>query len=331
MNLANSKPINSGEAVGIIAAQSIGEPGTQLTMRTFHTGGIAGDNITQGLPRVEELFEARKPKGLAIISDIDGVVKISENKKKREVTVIGENKTAKSYTIPYGARLSVTEGEEIEAGDEITEGSINPHDILKIKGIDGVHRYLLQEVQKVYRMQGIDINDKHIEIIVRQMINKIKVEDAGDTDLLPGSYAKLLDFEEQNRLAEAEGKQPATGERVLLGITKASLATESFLSAASFQETTRVLTDASIKGKIDPLIGLKENVIIGKLIPAGTGMEEYSDYDVRLNDELAKMHIAEAIAAEKEARYRAETEEDEEDTEALIEKMLDTEDDLVVE
>ncbi|HRX42951.1 MAG TPA: DNA-directed RNA polymerase subunit beta', partial [Clostridia bacterium] len=228
-------------------------------------------------------------------------------------------------------RLSVTEGEEIEAGDEITEGSINPHDILKIKGIDGVHRYLLQEVQKVYRMQGIDINDKHIEIIVRQMINKIKVEDAGDTDLLPGSYAKLLDFEEQNRLAEAEGKQPATGERVLLGITKASLATESFLSAASFQETTRVLTDASIKGKIDPLIGLKENVIIGKLIPAGTGMEEYSDYDVRLNDELAKMHIAEAIAAEKEARYRAETEEDEEDTEALIEKMLDTEDDLVVE
>ncbi len=331
MNLANSKPINSGEAVGIIAAQSIGEPGTQLTMRTFHTGGIAGDNITQGLPRVEELFEARKPKGLAIISDIDGVVKISETKKKREVTVIGENKTAKSYTIPYGARLSVSDGDELEAGDEITEGSINPHDILKIKGIDGVHRYLLQEVQKVYRMQGIDINDKHIEIIVRQMINKIKVEDAGDTNLLPGSYARLLEFEEQNRIAVEEGKQPATGERVLLGITKASLATESFLSAASFQETTRVLTDASIKGKIDPLIGLKENVIIGKLIPAGTGMEEYSDYDVRLNDELAKRHIAEAIAAEKEARNRLEFDEDEEDTEAIIEKMLDTEDELVVE
>ena len=331
MNLANSKPINSGEAVGIIAAQSIGEPGTQLTMRTFHTGGIAGDNITQGLPRVEELFEARKPKGLAIISDIAGVVKINETKKKREVTVIGEGKTAKSYTIPYGARLSVNDNDEIEAGDEITEGSINPHDILKIKGIEGVQRYLLQEVQKVYRMQGIDINDKHIEIIVRQMINKVKVEDAGDTELLPGSYVKLLDFEEQNKIAEEEGKQPATGERVLLGITKASLATESFLSAASFQETTRVLTDASIKGKVDPLIGLKENVIIGKLIPAGTGMEEYSDYDVRLNDDLSKKQIAEAIEAEKKAIELAKSELPEEDTEAIIEKMLDTEEEPVVE
>ncbi|MFO7612402.1 MAG: DNA-directed RNA polymerase subunit beta' [Clostridia bacterium] len=327
MNLANSRPINSGEAVGIIAAQSIGEPGTQLTMRTFHTGGIAGDNITQGLPRVEELFEARKPKGLAIISDIAGTVSISETKKKREVTVIGEDKIARSYTIPYGARLSVEEGDVVEPGDEITEGSVNPHDILKIKGIEGVQRYILQEVQKVYRMQGIDINDKHIEIIVKQMINKVKVEDAGDTTLLPGSYARILDFEDQNRIAEEQGKQPATGERVLLGITKASLATESFLSAASFQETTRVLTEASIKGKVDPLIGLKENVIIGKLIPAGTGMEEYNSYDVRLNDELKRIATKEALEAEKVAK----TVEIEEDTDALVDEMLDNGDEPVVE
>jgi DNA-directed RNA polymerase subunit beta' len=329
MNLANSRPINSGEAVGIIAAQSIGEPGTQLTMRTFHTGGIAGDNITQGLPRVEELFEARKPKGLAIISDIAGTVKITETKKKREVTIVGEEKTAKNYTIPYGARLSVNDGDEIEAGDEITEGSVNPHDILKIKGIEGVQKYILQEVQKVYRMQGIDINDKHIEIIVKQMVNKVKVEDAGDTNLLPGGYARILDFEDENKKAEEEGKQPATGERVLLGITKASLATESFLSAASFQETTRVLTDASIKGKVDPLIGLKENVIIGKLIPAGTGMDDYSSSDVRLNRELAELEMQEILAAEAAAAL--EVEDPEEDPEAFISELLDNTDEQVVE
>ncbi len=330
MNLANSRPINSGEAVGIIAAQSIGEPGTQLTMRTFHTGGIAGDNITQGLPRVEELFEARKPKGLAIISDIAGSIKITETKKKKEITVIGEEKTAKSYTIPYGARVCVSDGDEIEAGDAITEGSTNPHDILKIKGIEGVQKYLLQEVQKVYRMQGIDINDKHIEIIVRQMMNKIKVEDAGDTKLLPGGYTKILVFEDENKKAEEEGKRPATGERVLLGITKASLATESFLSAASFQETTRVLTDASIKGKVDPLIGLKENVIIGKLIPAGTGMPGYNSSDVRLNNELVELEIKEKLAVEAAARM-TDGEPEIEDTEALINEMLDNIDEQVVE
>ncbi len=330
MNLANSRPINSGEAVGIIAAQSIGEPGTQLTMRTFHTGGIAGDNITQGLPRVEELFEARKPKGLAIISDIAGSVKITETKKKREVTVVGEEKTAKTYTIPYGARLSVSDGDEIEAGDEITEGSVNPHDILKIKGIEGVQKYILQEVQKVYRMQGIDINDKHIEIIVKQMINKIKVEDAGDTSLLPGGYTKILNFEDENKKAVEEGKQPATGERVLLGITKASLATESFLSAASFQETTRVLTDASIKGKVDPLIGLKENVIIGKLIPAGTGMDGYNAYDVRLSNELAELEMKE-ILEEEAAAVIGDEEPEREKMEAFVAEMLDNVDEQVVE
>jgi len=330
MNLANSRPINSGEAVGIIAAQSIGEPGTQLTMRTFHTGGIAGDNITQGLPRVEELFEARKPKGLAIISDIAGSIKITETKKKREVTVVGEEKTAKTYTIPYGARLSVNDGDEIEAGDEITEGSINPHDILKIKGIEGVQKYILQEVQKVYRMQGIDINDKHIEVIVKQMINKVKVEDAGDTSLLPGGYTKILKFEDENKKIEEEGKQPATGERVLLGITKASLATESFLSAASFQETTRVLTDASIKGKVDPLIGLKENVIIGKLIPAGTGMPGYNANDVRLSNELAELEMKEILAEEAEAML-SEEESEPDNTEAIVEEMLDNIVEQVVE
>ena len=330
MNLANSRPINSGEAVGIIAAQSIGEPGTQLTMRTFLTGGIAGDNITQGLPRVEELFEARKPKGLAIISDIAGSIKITETKKKREVTVVGEEKTAKTYTIPYGARLSVNDGDEIEAGDEITEGSINPHDILKIKGIEGVQKYILQEVQKVYRMQGIDINDKHIEVIVKQMINKVKVEDAGDTSLLPGGYTKILKFEDENKKIEEEGKQPATGERVLLGITKASLATESFLSAASFQETTRVLTDASIKGKVDPLIGLKENVIIGKLIPAGTGMPGYNANDVRLSNELAELEMKEILAEEAEAML-SEEESEPDNTEAIVEEMLDNIVEQVVE
>jgi len=280
VNLATGEECNVGEAVGIIAAQSIGEPGTQLTMRTFHTGGVAGDDITQGLPRVEELFEARKPKGLAIISELVGIVKISESKKKREVIVTAEDGDTKNYLIPYGSRIKVSEGEAVEAGDELTEGSVNPHDILKIKGIKGVQGYLLQEVQRVYRLQGVDINDKHIEVIVRQMMRKVKIDDAGDTNLLPGGLIDLFDFEEENARVTAEGLRPAVGKRTLLGITKASLATESFLSAASFQETTRVLTEAAIKGKIDPLVGLKENVIIGKLIPAGTGMSRYKDINI---------------------------------------------------
>ncbi|MCR4435282.1 MAG: DNA-directed RNA polymerase subunit beta' [Clostridiales bacterium] len=279
-NLATGEEVNIGEAVGIIAAQSIGEPGTQLTMRTFHTGGVAGDDITQGLPRVEELFEARKPKGLAIISEISGTVRINESKKKREVVVTSEDGDARTYLIPYGSRIKVSDDDVVEAGDELTEGSVNPHDILKIKGINGVQAYLLQEVQRVYRMQGVDINDKHIEVIVRQMLRKVKVEDAGDTNLLPGGLVDVFDFDEENAKAVAEGLRPATGKRTLLGITKASLATESFLSAASFQETTRVLTEAAIKGKIDPLVGLKENVIIGKLIPAGTGMSRYKDISI---------------------------------------------------
>lgn len=279
-NLATGEECNVGEAVGIIAAQSIGEPGTQLTMRTFHTGGVAGDDITQGLPRVEELFEARKPKGLAIISEINGTVKIVEAKKKREVVVTSNEGEAKNYLIPYGSRIKVLDGDLVEAGDELTEGSVNPHDILKIKGINGVQAYLVHEVQRVYRLQGVDINDKHIEVIVRQMLRKVKVDDAGDTTLLPGGLVDVFDFEEENAKAVAEGKRPAVGKRSLLGITKASLATESFLSAASFQETTRVLTEAAIKGKVDPLVGLKENVIIGKLIPAGTGMSRYKDISI---------------------------------------------------
>ena len=279
-NLATGDAVNVGEAVGIIAAQSIGEPGTQLTMRTFHTGGVAGDDITQGLPRVEELFEARKPKGLAIISEIAGSVKLSESKKKREVIITSEDGESKSYQIPYGSRIKVYDGDVVEAGDELTEGSVNPHDILKIKGIKGVQAYLLQEVQRVYRMQGVDINDKHIEVIVRQMMRKVKIEDAGDTSLLPGGLVDIFEFEKENQKALDAGLSPATGERTLLGITKASLATDSFLSAASFQETTRVLTEAAIKGKIDPLVGLKENVIIGKLIPAGTGMSRYKDISI---------------------------------------------------
>jgi len=284
-NLATGEEVNVGEAVGIIAAQSIGEPGTQLTMRTFHTGGIAGDDITQGLPRVEELFEARKPKGLAIISEINGVVKINESKKKREITVTSEEGESKTYLIPYGSRIKVMDGDEVEAGDELTEGSVNPHDILKIKGVKGVQQYLLHEVQRVYRLQGVDINDKHIEVIVRQMMRKVKVEDAGDTSLLPGGLVDMFEFEEANKKAIAEGLRPAVGKVALLGITKASLATESFLSAASFQETTRVLTEAAIKGKIDPLVGLKENVIIGKLIPAGTGMSRYKDISIKTVNE----------------------------------------------
>lgn len=279
-NLATGGEVNVGEAVGIIAAQSIGEPGTQLTMRTFHTGGVAGEDITQGLPRVEELFEARKPKGLAIISEINGVVKLNETKKRREVIVTSDKGEAKSYLIPYGSRIKVIDGDYIEAGDELTEGSVNPHDILKIKGVRGVQSYLLQEVQKVYRLQGVDINDKHIEVIIRQMLRKIKVEDSGDTNMLPGGLVDMFEFERENKKALEKGLNLATGRHALLGITKASLATESFLSAASFQETTRVLTDAAIKGKTDPLVGLKENVIIGKLIPAGTGMKRYRDISV---------------------------------------------------
>ncbi len=282
-DMSSGKKVSIGEAVGIIAAQSIGEPGTQLTMRTFHTGGIAGEDITHGLPRVEELFEARKPKGLAIISEIAGVVSIDDNKKKVEVTITGEDGTAESYTIPYGSRIKVAEGDSVEAGDELTEGSINPNDILKIKGAKGVQAYLLKEVQMVYRLQGVEISDKHIEIIIRQMLKKCKIEDSGDTKLLPGSLVEIYQFDAENEKMLAEGKKPATAKRVLLGITKASLATDSFLSAASFQETTRVLTEAAIKGKSDPLLGLKENVIIGKLIPAGTGMRRYKDIDVIKN------------------------------------------------
>lgn len=285
VDLTTWQPVKIGEAVGIIAAQSIGEPGTQLTMRTFHTGGVAtADDITQGLPRVEELFEARKPKGLAIISEIAGTAHLRETKKKKEIVVTGDNEE-KVYLIPYGSRLKVYDGDVIEAGDEITEGSINPNDILAIKGIHGVQRYLLQEVQKVYRMQGVHINDKHIELIVRQMLRKVKVEKAGDTDLLPGGLIDIFTFEEENDKVKAAGGEPASASRVLLGITKASLATESFLSAASFQETTRVLTEAAIKGKLDPLVGLKENVIIGKLVPAGTGVKRYRNIEILPQDE----------------------------------------------
>ena len=283
-NLATGKDINIGEAVGIIAAQSIGEPGTQLTMRTFHTGGVAGADITQGLPRIEELFEARKPKGLAIITEIPGRVSISESKRKREITVTNDDGENKVYNIPYGSRIKVKEGDFLEAGDEITEGSVNPHDILEIKGISGVQSYIVKEVQRVYRMQGVDIDDKHVEVIVRQMLGRVKIEDAGDTDLLPGSLTDLFEFRSQNEKVKSEGGEEATGETVLLGITKASLATDSFLSAASFQETTRVLTEAAIKGKEDHLIGLKENVLIGKLIPAGTGMRRYKDIEINTED-----------------------------------------------
>ena len=275
-NLATGEAVQVGESVGIIAAQSIGEPGTQLTMRTFHTGGVAGGDITQGLPRVEELFEARKPKGLAIITEIPGIATIKDTKKKREIIVTNdETGEAKTYLIPYGSRIKAQDGALLEAGDELTEGSVNPHDILKIKGVRAVQDYMIQEVQRVYRLQGVEINDKHIEVIVRQMLKKIRIEDNGDSELLPGTLVDILDFEDVNDALTEEGKVPAEGKQVMLGITKASLATNSFLSAASFQETTKVLTEAAIKGKIDPLIGLKENVIIGKLIPAGTGMKRY--------------------------------------------------------
>ena len=289
-NMATGMPVQVGESVGIIAAQSIGEPGTQLTMRTFHTGGVAGGDITQGLPRVEELFEARKPKGLAIIAEFGGKVQLRDNKKKREVVITNdETGESKAYLIPYGSRIRVLDDQVLEAGDELTEGSVNPHDILKIKGVRAVQDYMLREVQKVYRLQGVDINDKHIEIIVRQMLKKIIIDEPGDSDYLPGTQADLLEFEDTNEKLIAEGKEPATGTQIMLGITKASLATDSFMSAASFQETTKVLTDAAIKSKVDPLIGLKENVIIGKLIPAGTGMKRYRS--VKLDTDMEELNF----------------------------------------
>ena len=288
-NMATGEAVQIGEAVGIIAAQSIGEPGTQLTMRTFHTGGVAGDDITQGLPRVEELFEARKPKGLAIIAEIGGTATIKDTKKKREV-IVSDGINEKTYLIPYGSRIKVMDGAVLEAGDELTEGSINPHDLLEIKKISAVQDYLLREVQRVYRLQGVDIADKHIEVIVRQMLKKRRIETSGDSELLPGTLVDRLELDDVNEKLLAEGKQPAEAKDVILGITKAALATNSFLSAASFQETTKVLTEAAIKGKVDPLIGLKENVLIGKLIPAGTGMKRYRnvklDCDMKMDDDL---------------------------------------------
>ena len=290
-NMATGQAVQVGEAIGIIAAQSIGEPGTQLTMRTFHTGGVAGGDITQGLPRVEELFEARKPKGLAIISEFAGVVEVKDTKKKREIVVTNnESGESKTYLIPYGSRMKVSDGQVIEAGDELTEGSVNPHDILKIKGVRAVQDYMLQEVQRVYRLQGVEINDKHIEVIVRQMLRKIKIEESGDSTVLPGVSMNVLEYNDMNEALIAQGKRPAKGNQAMLGITKASLATDSFLSAASFQETTKVLTEAAINGKVDHLIGIKENVLIGKLIPAGTGMKRYRnvklDTDINMDDNI---------------------------------------------
>ena len=299
-NMATGQPVQVGEAVGIIAAQSIGEPGTQLTMRTFHSGGVAGGDITQGLPRVEELFEARRPKRLAIIAEFGGVVTIKDTKKKREIIVTDqETGNSKTYLIPYGSRIKVADGQVLEAGDVLTEGSINPHDLLKVKGVRAVQDYMIREVQRVYRLQGVEINDKHIEMIVRQMLKKIRVEESGDSDVLPGVSMDVLDFNEMNEELIAAGKQPAEGKQVMLGITKASLATDSFLSAASFQETTKVLTEAAINGKVDHLIGLKENVIIGKLIPAGTGMKRYRNIKLSTGEIEDKIQEQEAPAAEE--------------------------------
>ena len=340
-NMATGQPVQVGEAVGIIAAQSIGEPGTQLTMRTFHTGGVAGGDITQGLPRVEELFEARKPKGLAIITEFGGVVDIKDTKKKREITVTDmESGNSKTYLIPYGSRIKVMEGQVLEAGDELTEGSVNPHDILKIKGVRAVQDYMIQEVQRVYRLQGVEINDKHIEMIVHQMLKKIRIEESGDSNVLPGVSMDVLDFNEMNEELIAQGKQPAEGKQVMLGITKASLATDSFLSAASFQETTKVLTEAAINGKVDHLIGIKENVIIGKPIPAGTGMKRYRnvklDTDDRLlaeddeismseddeialsgaeDDEISEDNVAEEVLGMDETEDAEDASEDDDETE----------------
>jgi DNA-directed RNA polymerase subunit beta' len=304
-NMATSDAVQVGEAVGIIAAQSIGEPGTQLTMRTFHHGGIAESNITQGLPRIEELFEARKPKGLAIITEFAGKAIIKDTKKKREIIVTcDKTEESKIYLIPYGSRIKIEDGDVLEAGDELTEGSVNPHDILKIKGLRAVQDYMIQEVQRVYRLQGVEINDKHIEVIVRQMLKKIRVEDKGDSKFLPGALTDVIDFNEANEELEKEGLKPAVGEQIMLGITKAALATTSFLSAASFQETTKVLTQATIEGKIDRLVGLKENVIIGKHIPAGTGMKKYRD--VMLNTELTP----DVEEAEKDSGFRETSKRD---------------------
>ena len=310
-NMATGEAVQVGEAVGIIAAQSIGEPGTQLTMRTFHTGGVAGDDITQGLPRVEELFEARKPKGLAIITEFAGKATINDTKKKREIIVTNnETGESKAYLIPYGSRIKIQDGVELEAGDELTEGSVNPHDILRIKGLRAVQDYMIQEVQRVYRLQGVDINDKHIEVIVRQMLKKVRIEENGDSEFLPGTMVDALEFEDKNKELVAEGKEPATGEQIMLGITKAALATNSFLSAASFQETTKVLTEAAIKGKVDPLIGLKENVIIGKLIPVGTGMSKYRN--IKLNtDAMIEAQKEEEARLRREAEEKAGVKEDE--------------------
>ena len=316
-NMATGEAVQVGEAVGIIAAQSIGEPGTQLTMRTFHTGGVAGGDITQGLPRVEELFEARKPKGLAIISELDGQVEIRDTKKKREVVVTNdETGESKAYLIPYGSRIKVQDKQTIEAGDELTEGSVNPHDLLKIKGIRAVQDYLLREVQRVYRLQGVDICDKHIEVIVRQMLNKVMIDESGDTNYLPGTLVSVLDFEDDNERLVSEGKRPAVGKQVILGITKSALATDSFLSAASFQETTKVLTDAAIRGKVDPLLGLKENVIIGKLIPAGTGLKRYRD--VGLNTDEHFKDPARMILRNKPSIYKNALEKNNEFDDAAV-------------
>ena len=323
-NMATGLPVQVGESVGIIAAQSIGEPGTQLTMRTFHTGGVAGGDITQGLPRVEELFEARKPKGLAIIAEFGGKVQLRDNKKKREIIITNdETGESKAYLIPYGSRIKVLDDQVLEAGDELTEGSVNPHDILKIKGVRAVQDYMLREVQKVYRLQGVEINDKHIEIIVRQMLKKIIIDEPGDSDYLPGTQANLLEFEDTNEALIAEGKEPATGTQIMLGITKASLATDSFMSAASFQETTKVLTDAAIKSKVDPLVGLKENVLIGKLIPAGTGMKRYRS--VKLDTEMEELDF---FDDEEDDDY---SDIDGVNTEAKAFDELDAEDDIVAD
>ena len=337
-NMATGQAVQVGEAVGIIAAQSIGEPGTQLTMRTFHTGGVAGEDITQGLPRVEELFEARKPKGLAIIAEFGGVVDIKDTKKKREVIVTNnETGESKAYLIPYGSRIKVLEGQNIEAGDELTEGSINPHDLLKIKGVRAVQDYMIREVQRVYRLQGVEINDKHVEMIVRQMLKKIRIEQSGDTDYMPGTLVDVLDFDEVNENLAEQGKKPAEGTQVMLGITKASLATNSFLSAASFQETTKVLTDAAIKGKVDPLIGLKENVLIGKLIPAGTGMKRYRniklDTDARMPMGEVNLEFNEDETAADVNSENTETVDldDEEDIDIADEDVEESDEDINID
>ncbi len=328
-NMATGEPVQVGESVGIIAAQSIGEPGTQLTMRTFHTGGVAGGDITQGLPRVEELFEARKPKGLAIITEIPGIAVINDTKKKREIIVTDqETGDSKTYLIPYGSRIKIMDGQLLEAGDELTEGSVNPHDILRIKGVRAVQDYMLREVQRVYRLQGVEISDKHIEVLVRQMLKKIRIEDNGDTEFLPGTLVDVLDFEEVNEQLEKEGKTPAEGKQVMLGITKASLATDSFLSAASFQETTKVLTEAAIKGKVDHLVGLKENVIIGKLIPAGTGLKRYSaiKLDTGMPEEEEEVVTDEIIEEETVVAEETFQEADEIEEDADMEETAEAED-----